>query len=305
MRCDYIRGTFRGDQIFRDGRVECLFTIRLLDLKEILGGVWVHKPRGVNGYAIRFDLERDGEVVAWALTEGSGDAAGTHQVEAKGGYSAEVKAAMDKVFGQGGYATARRDTCLDIIDDDDMSTFDALDKLAQEIAKTRRVQYNRQGQGWLGIPGETRTFYLGSRTSPVMVRCYMRGLKTIKEGGQDDPRRVRIEVEVKPGKRAGKDELTRLTDAQLFGCSGWSREFMQRADLLLVERVRVGTVWTATDQDRVINAMMKQYGRVLRDVLERRGADGLAQLIRHHDESKDKARALLNAAMIDQEAATW
>lgn len=305
MRCDYIRATFRGDQIFRNGRVECLFTIRLLDLKEVLGGDWVHKPRGVNGYAIRFDLERDGEVVAWALTEGSGDAAGTHQIEAKGGFSVEVKAALDKVFGQDGYSTARRDSCLDIIDDDDMATFDALDKLAQEIAKTRRVQYNRQGQGWLGIPGETRTFYLGSRTSPVMVRCYMRGLKTIKEGGQDDPRRVRIEVEVKPGKRAGKDELTRLTDAQLFGCSGWSREFMQRADLLLVERVRVGTVWTATDQDRVINAMMKQYGRVLRDVLERRGADGLAQMIRHHDEAKDKARALLNAAMIDQESATW
>ncbi len=305
MRCDYIRATFRGDQIFRDGRAQDLFGIRLCDLQAILGGERVHQRGGVNGYAIKFHLVRDDQVIAWALTEGSGDAAGTHQVEAKGGLSVEVKAALDQVLGVDGYATARRDTCLDIIDDDDLSTFDALDRLAQEIAKERRVQYNRQGQGWLGIPGETRTFYLGARTSPVMVRCYMRGLKTIKEGGQDDPRRIRIEVEVKPGKKAGKDQLTGLTDAQLFGCSGWSREFMRRADLLLVDRVRVGTVWTPSDHDRVIHAMMKQYGRVLRDLLERRGADGLAQMIQSHDDAKERVKVALNAAMIDQESEAW
>lgn len=305
MRCDYIRATFRGEQAFRDGQLVDLFTVRLLELQEILGGEWVHQKRGVNGYGIRFDLVRDDQVVAWGLTQGSGDAAGTHQVEAKGGYAVEVKEALDKVLGADGYASARRDTCLDIIDDDDLTAFDALDALAQEIAKKRRVQYNRQGQGWLGIPGETRTFYLGARTSPVMVRVYMRGLKTINEGGQDDPRRIRIEVEVKPGKRAGKDELSRLSDAQLFGCSGWSREFMQRADLLLVERVRVGTVWTATDQDRVINAMLKQYGKVLREILDRRGGDALVKMIREHDEAKAKARQAINAILIDREADAW
>lgn len=305
MRCDYLKGTFQGDQIFRDGRAQDLFTIRLLDLQAILGGEWVHQRGGANGYAIKFHLVRDDQVVAQAFTEGSGDASGTHQVEAKGGVSPEVREAMNAVFGVDGYACARRDTCLDILDDDDLSTFKGLDQLAQQIAKERRVQYNRQGQGWLGVPGETMTFYLGARTSPVMIRVYMRGLKTIKEGGQDDPRRIRIEVEVKPGKRAGKQELAKLTDAQLFGCSSWSREFMRRADLLLVDRVRVGTVWQPSDQDKVVFAMLKQYGKVLRGVLEKRGADGLAKLILEHDERALKAKEALSAMLIDQESEIW
>lgn len=305
MRCDYIRATFRGDQTFRDGQVLDLFATRLLDIQAVLGGAWEHRPRGCNGYAIRFDLMRDDELVCRALSDGSGDAAGTHQVEAQGGHSVEVKAALDQVLGVNGYATARRDTCLDIIDDDDFATFEALDRLAQDIATEKRVQYNRQGQGWLRIPGETRTFYLGSRSSPVMVRCYTRGLKTIKEGGEDDPRRIRIEVEVKPGKRAGKEELTGLQDAQLFGCAGWSRDFMRRADLLLVDRIRVGTVWTPSDQDKVFFAMMKQYGRPLRQILERRGAEGLAAMIREHDEAKARARKALNQVLIGQEVVQW
>lgn len=305
MRCDYIRATFRGDQIFRDGRLQDLCGVRMNDLQSILGGEWVHQKGGVNGYAIKFHLVRDEQVIAWALTDGSGDAAGTHQIEAKGGFSVEVKSALDAVFGPDGYSSARRDTCLDLLDDDDLCTFKALDDLAQQIAKERRVQYNRQGQGWLGVPGETMTFYLGSRTSPVMVRVYTRGLKTLKEGGQDDPRRIRIEVEVKPGKRAGKDELSTLSDAQLFGCAAWSRDFMRRADLLLVERVRVGTVWQPSDQDKVVFAMLRQYGKVLRTVLDKRGADGLAKLILEHDERCHKAKQALNAMLIENEAEQW
>lgn len=305
MRCDYLKGTFQGDQIFRDGLVLDLCSVRLLDLQAILGGEWVHKKGGRNGYRTMWQLIREDEPDVWAMTDGSGDAEGTHQVEAKGGVSVEVREAMNAVFGVDGYSCARRDTCLDILDDDDLSTFKGLDQLAQQIAKERRVQYNRQGQGWLGVPGETMTFYLGARTSPVMIRVYMRGLKTIKEGGQDDPRRIRIEVEVKPGKRAGKQELTKLTDAQLFGCSSWSREFMRRADLLLVERVRVGTVWQPSDQDKVVFAMLKQYGKVLRGVLERRGADGLAKMILEHDERALKAKEALSALLIDQESEIW
>ena len=70
---------------------------------------------GVNGYAIRFNLEREGEAICMAMTQGSGDAAGTHQVEAQGHFSPEVKAALDQVLGD--YNTARRDTCFDILDE--------------------------------------------------------------------------------------------------------------------------------------------------------------------------------------------
>lgn len=303
MRCDYLRATFWGQEMFRDGQVLDRFTYRLRELSEVLGGSWEHQKGGRNGYGIRFSLVRDGEVVCDALTDGAGDAEGSHQIEVQGERSVEVRAAMTEVFGVDGYATARRDTCLDLIDDERFSTFHRLAALARELAKKSRVSYSQLGQGWLGLPGETMTFYLGSRKSPVMIRVYTRGLKTINEGGEDNPLRIRIEVEVKPGKKAGKEELTRLDDAQLFGCSAWSRQFMQQAELCITDRIRMGTVWTPTNHDRVKNAMMRQYGPFLLAELERRGPDGLAQWIRDHDEARDRARQakeqLVAAQLVD------
>lgn len=304
MRCDYLRATFWGTEVFRDGKILDRFTYRLNQLAEVMGGTWEHQKNGRNGYAIRFSLVREGVVVCDALTDGSGDAEGSHQIEVQGERSVEVRAAMDEVFGLDGYATARRDTCLDLIDDEQFSTFHRLADIARDIAKRRRVTYQQLGQGWLGLPGETMTFYLGSRKSPVMIRVYLRGLKTINEGGDDNPLRIRIEVEVKPGKKAAKEELTRLEDAQLFGCSSWAKEFMQLADLAQPERIKIGTVWTPTDRDRVRNAMMRQYGKYILEEIDRLGPEGFAQAIRQHDEGRDRARkaleSLVSSQLVDQ-----
>ena len=121
----------------------------------------------------------------------------------------------------------------------------------------------------------------------------------------DDPRRIRIEVEVKPGKREGKQTLSMLDDAALFGCAGWSKEFLERAGILGIDRVRVGSVWKPSDEQRVIAAMVKQYGGLLESILDRAGAHGLERIIRDQRRCDQQIRATLQALQIDAEAEQW
>lgn len=304
MRCDYIKATFRGDQTFRDGLVQDLFGVRLLDLQAILGGDWQHQKKSVNGYGIRFALVRGEDTVCEAFTDGTGDAAGTHQIEAKGHFSPEVRDAINQVFGEMGYTTPRRDTCFDLIDDEAFTLFHQLADIGRDMAKAGRMKYDQVGQGWL-VPGQTMTIYLGSRNSPVMIRIYTRGLKTLQEGGIDDPRRIRVEVEVKPGKRDAKQALSMLPDHALFGCAAWAKEFMERAGISGIERHKVGTVWKPSDKQRVFAHLVKQYGGLLEEILDQRGAAGLEKMIRDQRRVGYEIRDALRTLEIQEEVAQW
>ena len=304
MRCDYLRATFRGDSIFHEDKIQDLFGVRLLQVKNLLGGDWIHSKKSLNGYRIRFDLVRDDETICTALTDGSGDAEGTHQIEAVGHTAAEVKPVLDEVLGVS-YATARRDTCFDFVDDDNFTQFYNLCSIAREMGEAGIMQYDQIGQGWLGIVGETMTAYLGSRKSPVMIRIYTRGLKTLKEGGVDDPKRVRVEIEVKPSKRASKDALTLLGDEQLFGCAKWSLEFMQRVGMTDIQRHVVGTVWKLSDKEKVFAHLVKQYGGLLEEILDKKGANGLEQMIRKQRQISLEVRRLVDQIHVDEEVSKW
>ena len=303
MRCDYQRATFWGENIFHEGEIKALFPVRLLQIQNHLGGEWKHNKKTLNGYQMRFDLVRDDEVLCYALSDGSGDAAGSHQIESVGHTAAEVRTVLDLVFDQR-YATARRDTCFDFMDDDDYTQFHALAAIAREMATARKMSYDQVGQGWL-VKGETMTIYLGSRNSPVFIRIYLRGLKTIKEGGVDDPRRVRVEIEVKPGKKASKESLTLLNDAELFGCSKWSKEFIEKAGIHGIDRHIVGTVWKLSDEQRSFAHLIKQYGPLLEKILDRRGALGLEKMIRDQIKVPQHVRDSLRSIEIEKEVAEW
>jgi hypothetical protein len=174
------------------------------------------------------------------------------------------------------------------------------------MAATSGITYRREGQGWWSDkPGETMTFYLGSRNSPVQIRVYMRGQKTINEGGQDDPRRIRVEVEVKPGKSESKRQLTMLPDEALFGCARWSKVFMERLGILGIERHKIGTVFKPSDKERTIFHLLKQYRPLLLAELERRGPEGLIKLIRSPDESRDLATAAAEKQALVETVRDW
>lgn len=302
MRCDYIRATFWGDKTFQDGRELDLCTFRMQQISSIIGGTWEHQKRGLNGYGIRFNLERDGEVVCMALTDGSGDAAGSHQIESQGHFSPEVKSALDQVLGK--YNTARRDTCFDILDEPGYPLFEQMADVGRQMAREKRMKYDQIGQGWL-VPGETRTIYLGSRNSPVMIRIYTRGLKTLAEGGIDDPLRIRVEVEVKPGKAHQKAHLTTLSDEQLFGCAGWAKEFMDRLGVLGIERQKIGTVWKLSDKQKVFAHLVKQYGVLILDIIDRSGAHGFESMVRNQVRCDQQIRDTLRNIEVLQEVESW
>lgn len=304
MRCDYIRATIRGETVFRDGEEKSLFGVALFGLQEVLGGAWVRMKKSRNGYRMAYQLEREEEVIATAFTAGSGDAEGTHQVESSGHNSIEVREAMNSVFGATGYATARRDTCFDLIDEEGLPMFHQLAELGRAMAARGKMTYEQVGQGWIR-PGQTMTVYLGSRKSPVMIRIYTRGLKTIMEGGEDNPLRIRVEVEVKPGKSEGKRTLSMLEDHSLFGCSGWSIEFMEQAGVMGLERHKVGTVWKPSDKERVVHHLMRQYGGLLRELLERRGPEGLAKMIRSYDEVKEGVEQAVQRRELVETVEQW
>lgn len=305
MRCDYIRAGFRGDSIFHEGEIKDLFPVRLIQLQKVLGGDWKSSKKLLNGYGWRFDLIRDGEQICFALSNGSGSAEGTHLIESAGHFSVEVKAAMDKVFGPA-YSCARRDTCFDFIDDDDdLPRFHEICNLARSMGAQKIMTYDQMGQGWLGILGETMTAYMGSRHSPVMIRIYTRGRKTLKEGGVDDARRIRVEVEVKPGKRSGKEALALLSDEQLFGCAKWSKDFIEKLGIMGINRHAVGTVWKLSDKQRVFAHLVKQYGGLLEEILDQRGAAGLEKAIRDQRRVSYEVRETLRSLEIAEEVKEW
>lgn len=300
MRCDYIRATFRQDTLFHDGRIyqgADVADLRCVQIAGRLGCTVDLAKSSRSGYRTRYQMLRDGEVVAEFLTDGTGDAEGSHMVEASGHVSPEVREALDAVLGDE-YSTARRDTCLDFIDEPGFPRFHQAAEIGRTMAREGRMSFDQVGQGWL-VEGQTMTFYLGSRNSPVYVRCYTRGLKTILEGGQDDPLRVRIEVEVKPGKAKAKRELTRLEDAQLFGCARWSIDFMNALDVQGIQRHRVGTVWRQSDKERATAHMVKQYGALIEELIERHGPEGFAQLVRQQRQHGDVVRKAREAVAVE------
>lgn len=306
IRCDAIKATIRGSTIYRHGEDRDYFGTSMEDIAYRTGGTWQRIKKGRNGYRMGYALERDGEIICYGFTAGSGDAEGTHQFEIQGHHAVEIKAACDEIFGPGGYAASRRDSCFDFLDDDTFTLFHQADAVAREMAASSGITYRREGQGWWSDkPGETMTFYLGSRNSPVQIRVYMRGQKTINEGGQDDPRRIRVEVEVKPGKSESKRQLTMLSDEALFGCARWSKVFMERLGILGIERHKIGTVFKPSDKERTIFHLLKQYRPLLLAELERRGPEGLIKLIRSPDESRDLATAAAEKQALLETIRDW
>lgn len=297
MRCDYIRATFRQEVAHWNGEIVDAVQVRMLELQGVLGGEWRHEKRSLNGYRERFGLWRGDDHVCWFMTGGSGDAEGTHMVEASGHNSPEVKEALDNLLPD--YNTARRDTCFDFIDEPGLPMFHELAAIGRSMAAERRVSYDQVGQGW-HVPGETMTAYLGSRKSPVFMRIYTRGLKTLKEGGVDNPLRVRVEIEVKPNKSAQKRSLRELNDAQLFGCAKWALEFIQQAGIQGIDRHIVGTVWKPSDRQRAFSSMVKQYGRLIEEVIKDHGDEEFLRMLRVELRQTQEVRRALEAVAVSQ-----
>jgi hypothetical protein len=118
--------------------------------------------------------------------------------------------------------------------------------------------------------------YAGSRKSEVYVRLYEKGRK-------DDPSRpdwVRFEVEVKPAGRARREWLAGAGPLEAMGLSRWVRAFVAEQFDLAVPAAPV-RVERLGDDERALNVVALQYGRVLGRLAAREGSwEALGVLLR-------------------------
>ena len=149
----------------------------------------------------------------------------------------------------GDHQVSRADSCWDL---DEQGLFDKLDPELRAFALTYKLEINMQGD-W--ERGKGRTLYIGSRRSVVFLRIYEKGYE-LGFGSKDH---VRVECEIKPGKKDKKEELSLLSADQMWGI-GWLKDFSRIFDFGLFQQYKLGNTRQLTDFERAKYHLAKQYG---------------------------------------------
>lgn len=270
--------TFRGEEgIYRGELVPSLFDSVTADLcRKLEATPELATTKLAGGYQEAYNLVKDGETICQTLTGGAGSAEGTHQIRVQGAASPRVVELIRELIP--GHAPSRIDVAEDFCGE---GFFDWIIARAEEIAINRKVTLRREGEGWYEHQRDKgRTLYLGSRNSAVFLRIYERGKKLLNEGQQADPNYVRVEVEIKPKSKA-KALLGMIQPDGYWGASRWTQELAQVMGADAVQRIKVGTVWSKPDMERAIQALARQYGATLMQLVEDTGgAEQALQVVR-------------------------
>lgn len=154
----------------------------------------------------------------------------------------------------------RADACEDFIE---AGGFDRMAGYWMAFAKARGLKINQQGD-W--VRGIGRTLYVGSRSSPVMLRIYEKGHK---EGGNPDW--YRLEVEIKP-KGAARVAAAYWEAGQAFNCSGWLVAGLEGLGWDHLKAQAIGTVYRPSDEDRARRWLVKQGHGVISRWIDEAGS---------------------------------
>lgn len=232
---------------------------------ESLSGVYqmadLLPDRPQNGY------ERACKLVTGDLTHAriqwGGPTVGTRVWASAGGTEAPAFAgAVRRSFPD--HALLRADVAIDYCEP---GAWESLSTLALEVAD--RFQLKVKHLGDFHREKDGRTLYIGSRQSPVMKRLYEKGKQT---GG--DPDHVRCELELKPKNAAARAAYASASPEQMWGASRWTSyvlRVLQGNDAPML--APPGTVRHKSDDERALEFMAKQYGKILRKKLEALGGD--------------------------------
>lgn len=202
--------------------------------------------RPKNGYLTGHVLTQGGDAVGRVWSDGN---PGVHVIC----HSQYADVLAPVLRSLGAHELTRADACLDFCEED---YFDSLTGYAIEFAKARRLTLNYQGD-W--ARGQSRTLYVGSRTSSYMLRIYEKGWK---EGG--DPNWFRIESEVKPKGEDMRKRASEMTAQELFWSSRWASELFSGFGWEKMLSRSIGTVYRPSDDERARLAIRKQYGQILK-----------------------------------------
>lgn len=270
MKFDAYWATFWGDRGMLERYPEDnLFQAVMNRLAEDFGAEIRTARNGLpGGYSRVYELVQDGEMICYLLTGGSGSASGSHQIRVQGAWSVDIADWVRRMVPD--HTISRVDVAEDYCQD---GLFDKLVRRAEKIARAHGVGLERVGAGWYEHQREKgRTLYVGSRKSAVFLRIYERGKKLLGEGQQADPNYIRVEVEIKP-KSAAKGLVVQMPPEAFFGCSKWTSELYTFLCCDELERVKVGTVWRPSDQERVVNHLGRQFWHSLEKLRDSLGSE--------------------------------
>lgn len=159
------------------------------------------------------------------------------------------------------HRVSRLDACEDYFHPD---AYDYLRAVALKIAKQQKVQC-REIIKPLPDSDDGRTLYLGANTSAVSMRIYEKGKQLGVQGDW-----VRAELQVRPQKDV-KAIVALLDSTEVWGLSKWSHAMAVQLGKKGLQRVEA-QVYEQSDHDRAYRFMLKQYRRVLEQMLVTHGS---------------------------------
>lgn len=240
---------------------EALISELLANLPE---GTLRAEGKGFNSYSRRADLyNSEGEVYATAMHGG----VNPHP---------NVKSTSDHAPALAGVLRHRwpdhRISRLDVaVDYRGESAFDDTVRLMSAVGRSHRMK------GEKIIPDDLddgSTYYLGSRTSSLRVRCYEKGKELFKKTGDPVWRNffdwTRIELQVRPEK-AFKSVAAKMEPADFWGCAQWTRDLAAGVLELNPEAVTMKPTRIA-DHERAMRALTAQYGPTILRHVEKLGS---------------------------------
>lgn len=159
------------------------------------------------------------------------------------------------------HRVSRADACEDY---HHPGAYEYLRKKALKVARENKVQVQEITKP-LVESDDGRTLYLGSKNSSIKLRIYEKGKQL---GCGEDW--VRAELEVSPQK-ATKGVIAHLSPLELWGLSKWSHAMAKQMGNSDLQRVDA-QVYKQSDHDRAYRFMLKQYRRVLEQMLRDHGS---------------------------------
>lgn len=168
------------------------------------------------------------------------------------------------------HLVSRGDVCEDIDLD---GWFDQTHAVMLDVADELRVKVSCGGD-WHLDP--SRTAYMGAPSSAVRIRLYEKGAEVASKypqlAGEVSRSWVRMEVQVRPSKRAAKLQMSQVEPADWWGCSKFSQVMAERVLTVEAPRVKVGTIYRAHSVEKAEYHMLMQYRRIFEAMHERLGS---------------------------------
>jgi hypothetical protein len=172
------------------------------------------------------------------------------------------------------HGVSRADACIDY---GEPGAYDRLQGIALDVARDCGVKVGTAGDHLLTKQG--RTCYLGASTSHTRCRIYDKA-DELRHKLQHDPvalltipdNLARLECQVRPKTGDAKLAAAKAKPIELMGSAAWMRELVQRVEGIKLQPFQAAQIWRQSDDKRAYNAMLSQYGGLLRRMVADAGS---------------------------------